>query len=115
MFLHLATTSGGITVGGNGYATYKVLDQYGNDITTSALAQGITWTCGVGNVTSNNGLLTVTPFSGATNFLTQYTTATINGIDQTTGVTTSANLTVTQNQGTLGDITLNKLECSNNR
>ena len=52
--------------------------------------------------------------AGATNFLTSYTTATINGIDQTTGVTTSANLTVTQNQGTLSDITLNKLACSNN-
>ena len=42
MFLHLVQLGGGITVSGNGYATYKVLDQYGNDITTSALAQGIT-------------------------------------------------------------------------
>jgi putative cell wall-binding protein len=107
------TTTGNTAVGGNGYATYKVLDQYGNDITTSGIAQGITWTCGVGTVTANNGLLTVTPFSGATNFLTQYTSATINGIDQSTGVTTSANLTVTQNQGTLSNITLNKLYASN--
>jgi putative cell wall-binding protein len=108
------TNTSGTAIGGNGYATYKVLDQYGNDITTGALAQGITWTCGIGTVTASNGLLTVTPFSGATNFLTQYTTATINGVDQTTGVATSANLTVTQNQGTLGDIKLNKLSCSNN-
>ncbi|MFL0194362.1 cell wall-binding repeat-containing protein [Clostridium sp. WILCCON 0269] len=107
------TTTGGVTTGGNGYALYKVLDQYGNDITTSGIAQGITWTCGVGTVSANNGLLTVTPFSGATNFLTQYTTTTINGVDQTTGVTTSANLDITQNQGTLSNITLNKLYCEN--
>jgi hypothetical protein len=108
-----STTSTNDAIGGNGYATYKVLDQYGNDITTGGIAQGITWTCGVGTVTAQNGLLTVTPFNGSTNFLTQYTSATINGVDQTTGVTTSANLTVTQNQGTLGDIKLNKLTCSN--
>jgi len=107
------TNTTGTAIGGNGYATYQVLDQYGNDITTSGIAQGITWTCGVGTAAADNGLLTVTPFSGATNFLTQYTTATINGIDQTTGVTTSANLTVTQNQGTLSNITLNKLYCTN--
>jgi len=106
-------TTSSTAIGGNGYATYQVLDQYGNDITTSGIAQGITWTCGVGTAVADNGLLTVTPFSGATNFLTQYTTATINGIDQTTGVTTSANLTVTQNQGTLSNITLNKLYCTN--
>jgi hypothetical protein len=84
--------SSGITVGGNGYATYKVLDQYGNDITASALAQNITWICGVGNVTANNGLLIITPYNG--DFLTHYTTLTITGVYEATGVTTSNSLTV---------------------
>jgi hypothetical protein len=84
-------TSGGVTVGGNGYATYKVLDQYGNDITASGLAQGITWTCAVGTITANNGLLTITPYKGQ--FLTKYNTVTINGIDTATGITTNTDLT----------------------
>jgi hypothetical protein len=104
------TTAG---AAGDGYATYKVLDQYGNDITTSSLAQGIEWTCGIGNITGSDGVLTITPYS-STNFLTTYTTATINGIDENTGTTASANLTVAQNQGTLSNITLNSLTCSNN-
>jgi hypothetical protein len=106
------TTSNGVTVGGNGYATYKVLDQYGDDITSSALAQGITWTCALGTVTANNGLLTITPFNGS--FLTNYTTITINGFDAATGVTATTNLTTPKSQATLSNITLNKLYCTNN-
>ncbi|MFL0198718.1 hypothetical protein ACJDU8_24650 [Clostridium sp. WILCCON 0269] len=97
----------------NGYATYKVLDQYGNDITTSALAQDITWTCNIGTITASNGVLTVSPFiSGST--LTKYATTTIAATDQSTGTTTSANLTVPQSQTTLSNITLNNLYCTNN-
>ncbi|WML36731.1 cell wall-binding repeat-containing protein [Clostridium sp. OS1-26] len=107
------TNATGTAIGGNGYAVYKVYDQYGNDITTSGIAQGITWTCGLGTVTGQNGLLEVVPFTGATNFLTQYSTCTINGVDQTTGITVTSNLTVTPTTGTLSDIKLNKLYCSN--
>jgi len=108
------TDPSGTPVYGDGYAAYKVLDQYGNDISTSALAQDITWNCSIGNAIGSNGLLTITPFSGSTTPLTYYTTCSINGIDQATGVTATANLTVTTSTGTIGSITLNKLYCSNN-
>ncbi|MFL0194317.1 hypothetical protein ACJDU8_01815 [Clostridium sp. WILCCON 0269] len=97
----------------NGYATYKVLDQYGNDITTSALVQDITWTCNIGTITASNGVLTVSPFISGSN-LTQYATTTIAATDRSTGTTTSANLTIPQSQTTLSNITLNNLYCTNN-
>jgi hypothetical protein len=106
------TNDSGIMVGGNGYASYKVLDQYGNDMTNSTLAQDIIWTCGIGTITSNNGLLTITPLPN--DFLTHYTTATISGTYETTGIKASAELKTLQNQSTLSSITLNSLYCANN-
>ena len=77
--------------GDNGYATYQVLDQYGNDITHSELSKDITWTCGIGNISANRGTLTIVPFNGRT--LTQYTSADIKG-SADNGVSISATLDV---------------------
>jgi len=108
------TSGSSITTAGNGYALYKVFDQYGADITTNGLAQGITWNCGVGNATGLNGLITVTPYSGTNNYLTQYTTTSLNGIDQSSGVIASSNLTITNTPATLSAISLNKIYCPGN-
>ncbi|KLU66890.1 N-acetylmuramoyl-L-alanine amidase LytC precursor [Desulfosporosinus acididurans] len=110
--LAVTTTSSSIT-GGIGYATFKVYDQYGVDITSSYLANNITWTTGVGSVTvPSHGVLEVTP-SGTTNLLT-FSTVVITGYDSSSGVSTSATLNTSTAAGTLSGITLNKLTSSNN-
>jgi hypothetical protein len=102
---------------GKGFATYEVLDQYGNDITTQPLANNINWTVGIGTVDSaltRNGVLVIDPLTSVP--LTTYASsgATINGYDTDDYVTTSANLTVSMSTGTVSDITLNKLTSPNN-
>jgi putative cell wall-binding protein len=109
----LAVTSSGSI----GYAGYQVLDQYGVDITTNYLSSdsNIKWTCGIGNVTSDKGLLTVTPFS-TSSVLTQYTTAvvTANTNGQSIPASASTTLNVSTTQGTISDLTLNKLTSADN-
>ncbi|WP_407306614.1 cell wall-binding repeat-containing protein [Desulfosporosinus sp. SB140] len=83
-----------------GYATYNVLDQYGNDITTGALANSLTFQSGVGSVDAKDGLLTLTP--NVTNLM-QFSTVVITGYDSTSGVSTSATLTTSTQIGTLSD------------
>ncbi|MFT5871809.1 MAG: hypothetical protein ACI8WT_000733 [Clostridium sp.] len=92
--LEITNTIIGTTTTQIGHATYQILDQYGSDITNSSLAQSITWKCGIGNAVGSNGLLIITPFSGATNLLTSYTNTTINAIDGITNVTATANVSV---------------------
>ncbi|MBU3190279.1 hypothetical protein K9O30_01890 [Clostridium bowmanii] len=92
--LEISNTIIGTTTTQIGHATYQILDQYGIDITNSSLAQSITWTCGIGNAVGSNGLLIITPFSGATNLLTSYTNTTINAIDGITKVTATSNVSV---------------------
>ncbi|KUO78256.1 MAG: hypothetical protein APF81_25230 [Desulfosporosinus sp. BRH_c37] len=89
-----------------GYATYKVLDQYGNDITSSSLANSLTFQSGVGTVTAKDGLLTLA--SSVTNLM-QFATVVLTGYDSTTGVSVSATLTTSTQIGTLSDFQLGTL------
>ncbi|MDQ7092379.1 cell wall-binding repeat-containing protein [Desulfosporosinus sp. PR] len=91
-----------------GYATYNVLDQYGNDITTSSLANSLAFQSGVGTVDAKDGLLTLTPSSNSTNLM-QYPTVVITGYDSTSGVSVSATLTTSTQIGTLSDFQLGTL------
>ena len=102
------------TTTGLGYATYKVYDQYGADITNTTLGNDITWTPGVGVYqSSKNGTLVIGP--NGTTPLSQYinTSVVINGYDTDDYVTASSTLTV-QQTGTLSNITLNNLTSPNN-
>lgn len=95
-----------VTTGyGMGYATYKVEDQYGNDITTESMANSLTFQSGVGNVQGRDGILTVTPNIN----ILQFNTVVITGYDSNTGVSVSASLAVSTQVGTLSDIKLNAL------
>jgi hypothetical protein len=105
---------------GVGYATYKVYDQYGADITNTILGNDITWTPGVGTLdTTNtkNGTIVINPVTvngNVTTPLSAYTSAVINGYDTDDYVTTSATLNVSESTGVLSNITLNKLTSPNN-
>ncbi|WP_434512579.1 cell wall-binding repeat-containing protein [Desulfitobacterium sp. AusDCA] len=81
-----------VSLQGIGYATYKVQDQYGNDITSSSLSNNIIFKNGVCKVSAKYGLLTLTPNPGIN--LYTLSTITINAYDEGTGVSTSATLTV---------------------
>jgi trimeric autotransporter adhesin len=83
-----------------GYATYNVLDQYGNDITNGGLSSSLNFQSGVGTVEASKGLLTLTP--NVTNLM-QFSTVVITGYDSTSGVSVSATLTTSTQIGTLSD------------
>ncbi|WP_411679693.1 hypothetical protein [Clostridium thailandense] len=56
-------TSTNLTItdaGTTGQATYRVLDQNGNDITSSIIANNLTFQSGVGTAKGSNGVLTIT-------------------------------------------------------
>ncbi|TGE33808.1 cell wall-binding repeat-containing protein [Desulfosporosinus sp. Sb-LF] len=95
----VSTTVAGATKQ-TGYATYNVLDQYGNDITTGALANSLTFQSGVGTVEAKDGLLTLD--SNVQNLM-QFATVVITGYDSTSGVSVSATLTTSTQIGTLSD------------
>lgn len=95
-----------VTTGfGMGYATYKVEDQYGNDITTESMANSLTFQSGVGDVQGRDGILKVTPNIN----ILQFSTVVITGYDSNSGVSVSASLSVSTQVGTLSDIKLNEL------
>lgn len=79
---------------GNGYATYKILDQNGNDITNSAIGNNITFVSSVGTVSARNGLITIVPDKGVS--LLTYKTVSITAVAIDTGITTSEALSVGQ-------------------
>lgn len=59
--IQITSTSLIITDGGStGIATYKVLDQKGNDITKSTIANNLTFQSGVGTAKGSNGVITIT-------------------------------------------------------
>lgn len=91
-----------------GYATYKIFDQYGVDITSSALSNNVRFDSGVGSIEGRKGLITVTP-SANINLLTFTSGVVITATDTTSGVSATANLAVTSQLGTLSDITLKQL------
>ncbi|OLN31750.1 cell wall-binding repeat-containing protein [Desulfosporosinus metallidurans] len=96
-----------------GYATYTVLDQYGNDITTSSLANNVTFQTGAGDVTKSKGVLKVTPTGTVS--LIQLGNIVITGYDNTSGVSTSATLSVSTALGTLTDMQLTTLTNADNK
>ena len=102
----VTTTNAHLTTKQTGYATYKVLDQYGNDITTGSLANSLTFQSGVGPVTAKDGLLTL---DSTVQNLMQFATVVITGYDSTTGVSVSATLTTSTQIGTLSDFQLGTL------
>lgn len=106
--INITSTKLSVTSANIGYATYNVLDQYGNDITTSSLANSLTFQSGVGTVTANKGLLTVDPGVGGQNLI-QFASVVITGYDSTSGVSTNATLSTSTALGTLSKMTLNSL------
>lgn len=80
---------------GSGIASYKVLDQYGDDITFSDLARNITFSSDVGKVEIfAKGAFRVIPNPGVD--LSSLTTITITGKDPNSGVLMSGTLTVSK-------------------
>ena len=106
--LALATDKAGKQTG---YASYNVQDQYGNDITSSYLANNVVFQSGVGTVTGKSGVLKIDP----TINLIQFASVVITAYDSTTGISTSATLTTSTALGTLSDITLNTLSNTDGR
>ena len=101
-------------VGQVGYATYLVLDQYGNDVTNSYLANSITFQSGVGTISARNGLIALYPVGSTTN-LTQINEVVITAFEPTAGVATSATLSTSSALGSLSDIKLNTLTNADNK
>lgn len=92
-----------------GYATYKVYDQYGNDITTSYLATNIKFQTGVGEIEKKaGGNLIITPNSNTS--LIQFPNVVITGYDTTTGTSITATLATSTVIGTLSDIKFGELK-----
>lgn len=112
--LNITSTKLSLTSKNIGYATYKVLDQYENDISSSSLANSLTFQSGVGTVTSNKGLLIVDPGEGGQNLI-QFASVVITGYDSTSGVSTSATLATSTALGTLSSMTLNTLTKSDGK
>lgn len=97
-----------------GYASYRVLDQYGDDITKSALANNVNFQTGVGGIDPKNGLLTVKP-SKDLNLLTFSGGVVITANDTSSGVSATATLEVTSKVGTLSDFQLKDLRNENGK
>ena len=92
-----------------GYATYKIFDQYGVDITNSALANNVEFQSGVAkSIEGRKGLITLVA-SDNLNLLSFAGGIVITANDRTSGVSTTATLAATSQIGTLSDIVLNKL------
>ncbi len=90
--------------GSKGYVTYKVLDQYNNDITSSYLANNIKFQLGVGSETAKDGLITITPNTGIN--LLQFTQIAITAYDTNSGTSATATLPTATTLGTLSEIKL---------
>lgn len=110
--INITSTKLAITSGGAGYATYQVLDQYGNDITTSYLANSLAFQSGVGTVNYKDGLLSI---PNPTVNLIQFSQVVITGYDSNTGVSTSATLATSTALGTLSNIKINALTNVDNK
>ncbi|MCB2339556.1 hypothetical protein [Clostridium estertheticum] len=87
-----------------GFATYKVSDQYGNDITTSSLANGLSFQCGIGAIEGKDGAIKITPSSNIN--ILQLSSVVITAYDTATGAHANATLSITSQVGTLNSINL---------
>ena len=96
-----------LTAPNNGFVTYKAYDQYGNDITTSYLANNMTFTTGAGTATGKNGLITIVP--GATPLL-QFQNISVIAYDTTSNVSATVTLPTSSAVGTLKSFTLGSVE-----
>lgn len=102
-----------IAQNGKGYASYKVFDQYDNDITTSYLANAITFNTGAGTFDkTSNGLLILS--KGSQDLIT-FPNIVISASDSNSGTTATATLTTSTALGTLADLRLNKLTNADNK
>ncbi|MBX4271822.1 leucine-rich repeat domain-containing protein [Clostridium estertheticum] len=81
---------------GDGHVSYKVLDQYGVDITENSLASNIKWKSTIGAISASKGLITISISEGAglrdVGYLTQYTSTTITATDSDSNVSQSNTL-----------------------
>ncbi|APC38630.1 leucine-rich repeat domain-containing protein [Clostridium estertheticum] len=70
---------------GDGHVSYKVLDQYGVDITENSLASNIKWKSTIGAISASKGTITISILAGAglrdVGYLTQYASITITATD----------------------------------
>ncbi|MCB2356836.1 Ig-like domain-containing protein [Clostridium estertheticum] len=70
---------------GDGHVSYKVLDQYGVDITENSLASNIKWKSSIGTISASKGTITVSILEGAglrdVGYLTQYESTIITATD----------------------------------
>ncbi|WP_319001362.1 Ig-like domain-containing protein [Clostridium estertheticum] len=83
---------------GDGHVSYKVLDQYGVDITENSLASNIKWKSTIGAISASKGTITISILAGAglrdVGYLTQYVSATITATDSDSNVSQSNTLKV---------------------
>ncbi|MBW9154356.1 Ig-like domain-containing protein [Clostridium estertheticum] len=81
---------------GDGHVSYKVLDQYGVDITENSLASNIKWKSTIGAISASKGTITISILAGAGNYdvgyLTQYASTTITATDSDSNVSQSNTL-----------------------
>ncbi|MBU3161246.1 Ig-like domain-containing protein [Clostridium frigoris] len=70
---------------GDGHVSYKVIDQYGVDITENSLASNINWKSTIGKISASKGIITISILEGAgcydVGLLTDNATITITATD----------------------------------
>ncbi|MBF4695178.1 S-layer homology domain-containing protein [Fusibacter ferrireducens] len=112
--IEFTSPSVAVTVSGTptGYVTYKVYDQYENDITSTSMANTLSPQVGVntagGSLTIKNGLMTIVPAPG-TNLMT-FQAISIVLYDASAGVTATKSLPVSTVTGTLTEFALGSAE-----
>lgn len=106
--LGLVDKSSGLNVEQYGYASYRILDQHGADITKSELANKVEFQTGVGYIEAKNGLLEITPSSNL-NLRTFGDDVTVTAKDPATGVATAVRLQISPSVGTLSEFQLKRL------
>ncbi|NNU78555.1 Ig-like domain-containing protein [Clostridium estertheticum] len=83
---------------GDGHVSYKVLDQYGGDITENSLASNINWKSPIGKISASKGIITISILEGSANhnvgLLTQYKTIIITATDSDSNAHQSTTLKV---------------------
>jgi hypothetical protein len=110
--IEFTSPSVAVTVGSTpvyGYVTYKVYDQYGNDITTTSMANSLSPQVGSGTAEIRNGLMTITEATGGPALITLQNLSVIL-YDTASGVTATKSLPVSTVVGTLSEFELGSLD-----
>ncbi|MBU3174120.1 Ig-like domain-containing protein [Clostridium estertheticum] len=75
---------------GDGHVSYKVLDQYGVDITENSLASNIKWKSSIGTISVSKGTINISILEGAglrdVGYLTQYESTIITATDSDSNI-----------------------------